>query len=445
MGTVKASLVAIVGRANVGKSSLFNAIIGRRENIVAREAGTTRDAITVRTNYQDRDFWLVDTAGMKSAEDDFELGIQDQIEDATAAADVIVVVVEADVPPQAEDRQVAKRALRSRKPVVLAINKADKATTDESDWRRLGIKQIVFTSATQRQGINELLDAVAKDIKPARLKSDSDAIDLAIIGRPNVGKSSLFNSLAAKQQALVAPQAGTTRDVNKTSVRYHNREIEIADTAGIRRSGKIERGVEQFSVLRSLAAIEQSDICVLVMDVAELSVALDQKIAGMVKEAGKGLILVVSKWDTLTDGSERERIAANIAEHYDFVPWAPLVFTSAITGQNVSKIFEIVLDIEKARKKQVKTSELNRWLGAATNQHPPAGLHGTNPKLKYMVQETDQDLPSFKLFGSHVKELHWSYRRYLERRLREAYGFSGTPIKIWYLDQKALDKAKGNL
>lgn len=436
-------MVAIVGRANVGKSSLFNAILGRRENIVAVEAGTTRDSITTRASYAGKDFWLVDTAGMKPAEDEFELSIQEQIADATAAADIIVVVVAADVPPQDEDRQVATKALRSRKPVILAVNKSDKPGTEASDWQKLGIKQIIPTSATQRRGIDELLSAITADIKPLKLRKDNDVLNLAILGRPNVGKSSLFNSLAAKQQALVSPQAGTTRDVNKLSIRYHNREIEIADTAGIRRSGKIERGVEHFSVLRALTAIEEADVGLLVMDANELNVALDQKIAGMIKEAGKGLILVVSKWDMLPDGSQRDRIAGGIAEHFDFVPWAPLVFTSSITGQNVTKIFDMVLEIEKARKHTVRTTELNRWLAAATNQHPPAGLHGSNPKLKYMVQETDVDLPSFKLFGSHIKDLHWSYRRYLERKLREQFGFDGTPIKIWYLDQNKLAKDKG--
>lgn len=442
MGKKYASVVAIVGRANVGKSSLFNAILGRRENIVAVEAGTTRDAITTKASFDGKDFWLVDTAGMKQAEDDFELSIQDQIADATAAADIIVVVVAADVPPQAEDRAVATKALRSRKPVILAVNKSDKSSSELNEWQRLGIKQIIPTSATQRRGIDELLRAVAADIPRAKIRTDDDLISLAVLGRPNVGKSSLFNTLAAKQQALVSPQAGTTRDVNKLSVRYHEREIEIADTAGIRRSGKIERGVEQFSVLRALSAIEQSDIGLVIMDVNELNVALDQKIAGMVKDAGKGLILVVSKWDTLEDGKARDRIAAAIAEHFDFVPWAPLIFTSSLTGQNVTKIFDIALTIEAARQTRVKTPELNRWLGAATNQHPPAGLHGSNPKLKYMVQETDQDLPSFKLFGSKLKDLHWSYRRYLERRLREQFGFEGTPIKIWYIDQSKLDKTK---
>ncbi len=442
MGTSKASVVAIIGRANVGKSSLFNSILGRRENIIAREAGTTRDAITTRATYNDKDFWLVDTAGMKAPEDVFELSIQEQIDEAAAAADVIVVVVAADVQPQLEDRNVAKKALRSRKPVILAVNKSDKAAGSVDEWRKLGIKEIIKTSATQRRGIEDLLDAIAEEIKPAKLKSDSNGLSLAILGRPNVGKSSLFNSLAAKQQALVSPQAGTTRDVNKLTVRYHNREVEIADTAGIRRSGKIEVGIEKFSVLRALSAIEQADVCLVLMDVNELNVALDQKIAGMVKEAGKGLILVVSKWDTLEDGTERARIASSIAHNFDFVPWAPLIFTSSVTGQNVTKIFELVMEIDAKRQTKIKTTELNRWLRSVVNQHPPAGLHNTNPKLKYMVQETDINSPSFKLFGSHIKSLHWSYRRYLERKMREEWGFEGTPIKIWYIDQNKLAKDK---
>lgn len=431
-----ASVVAIVGRANVGKSSLLNAIVGRRETIVAREPGTTRDSITVKASFGGKDFWLIDTAGLKAAEDQFELSIQDQIIEAADVADAIMVVVEADVPPQAEDRQVATMALRSKKPVILVVNKLDKvAGRNLEQWQKLGIKPIVGTSTTQKIGLEELLESLSSHLRPARLRTDEGRINLALLGRPNVGKSSLFNALAAKQQALVSPQAGTTRDVNRLALRYHDHEIELADTAGIRRSGKIERGVERFSVLRALSAIEQADICLMVMDVNELNVALDQKIAGLIKEAGKGLILAISKWDMLDDKTDRNQIASEIANHFDFVPWAPLVFTSAVSGQNVTKIFELALGIEEARHARIKTPELNRWLAAAINQHPPAGLHGSSPHLKYMVQETDIDMPSFKIFGSQVKLLHWSYRRYLERRLRENWPFDGTPVKFWFIEQ----------
>lgn len=430
-------IVAIVGRANVGKSSLFNAILGRREAIIAEEPGTTRDSITARASWAGKDFWLVDTAGLKEAADDFELTIQEQIGQAAGSADVILVVTEADVPPVEQDRRVAKMGLKSKKPVILVVNKIDKnQKSDLEEWRKLGIKHILPTSTTQRTGVSQLLDQLAQSLPQARIRQDSDRLRVALLGRPNVGKSSLFNTLARKQQALVASKAGTTRDVNRAVVRFEGREIELMDTAGIRRPGRIERGVEHFSVLRSLAAIEQSDICLLLIDSGDLSVQLDQKIAGLIKEAGKGLILVVSKWDAVDkDAYTRDSLAPKIAYNFVFVPWAPLIFTSAVSGQNVAKIYELVMQIAKERSRTFKTTELNRWLRQSVDEHPPAGLRGRTPKLNYIVQESNTGLPSFKVFGAHTKFLHWSYKRYLERKFRENWPLTGTPLKFWFIEK----------
>ena len=244
----KLPIVAIVGRANVGKSSLFNAVLDRREAIVAREAGTTRDSIMAKAEYNDQNFWLVDTAGIKDPEDDFEFTIQEQITQAADSADVIIVMVEADVPITDDDRRVAKMALKSRKPVILVINKLDKAKgLDLSGFDRLGIKPIIRTSMTHSKGLEQLLDTITETIPAASQQDDDDRLKVALVGRPNVGKSNLFNTLAKKQQAIVADKAGTTRDVNRTVVRYQGREIELLDTAGIRRSGKIEVGIELLS------------------------------------------------------------------------------------------------------------------------------------------------------------------------------------------------------
>lgn len=454
----KLPIVAIVGRANVGKSTLFNNILRRREAIVADEPGTTRDSIMAKASVfvdedslarsdngerERQDFWLVDTAGMKDAEDDFEFTIQEQIIQAADSADVIWVVIEAATIITEEDRRVAKLALQSKKPVILVVNKHDKAgKTTEDDFRGLGIKQIRLVSALQNAGISELLHDVLAHIPKASLEDNPDILRLAILGRPNVGKSQLFNTLAKKQQAIVADKAGTTRDINRTIVKYEGKDIELLDTAGIRRNGKIEKGVEKFSVIRSLSAIESADVCLLMMDVNELHVQLDQKIAGLIKEAGKGLILVISKWDSLDEKTpfSRDQMAAELRQTYAFVPWAPVVITSSVTGQNVSKLFELVLEIEERRKQRFTTSELNRWLRTVVNSHPPAGLKNRAPKLNYMVQEDDNPIPAFKIFGAHTKFLHWSYKRYLERKLREVHDYSGTPIQFWFIEKHVTHK-----
>jgi len=488
----KVPIVAIVGRANVGKSSLFNAILDRREAIVANEPGTTRDSIMAKASYDDHDFWLVDTAGVKTPEDDFEFTIQEQIEQAAESADIIWVMVEANVMITEEDRRVAKLALRSGKPVFLVVNKIDKARKQDviGDFVRLGIKDIVGTSATHKEGVNQLLDKLIALIPSASITEDDNRLHIALLGRPNVGKSALFNALSKKQQAIVAPRAGTTRDINRSIVRYQGQEIEIMDTAGIRRPGKIGKGIEHFSVVRTLAAIEQADVCLLLMDVNELSVALDQKIAGMIKEAGKGLVLVVSKWDDEAiastearkaksdaklaakheeieaekklsksekirrsrainyteegelqrDAFTRDTLAGRIAGEYDFVPWAPLIFTSSVTGQNVTKLFDLVLQIKQTRTTRIPTAELNTWLSDIKLKHPPAGLKNRAPKLNYIVQEDDNPTPAFKVFGSHTKFIHWSYRRFMERSLRERYGFEGTPVQFWFIEKHVTHK-----
>lgn len=439
----KIPIVAIVGRANVGKSSLFNAVLDRREAIVAREAGTTRDSIMAKAEYEGQNFWLVDTAGIKDPEDDFEFTIQEQIAQAADSADIILVVVESGTAISEDDRKVAKMALKSQKPVFLVINKIDQAKGENLDiFKRLGISTIIKTSCTQKKGIDQLLSNLSENLPKVSLKDDDGRLRIAIVGRPNVGKSRLFNTLAKKQQAIVADLAGTTRDVNRTLVKYKGREIELLDTAGIRRSGKIKVGIERFSVIRALSAIEEADVCLMLIDANELGVQLDQKIAGMVKEAGKGMIIVVSKWDAVEekDAFTRDELAQKLAHDFDFTAWAPLVFTSSVTGQNVAKLFDLALDIDEQRAKRIATPELNKWLRQAIDKHPPAGLKNRNPKLNYIVQEDDNPIPAFKIFGSHTKFLHWSYKRYLDRKMRETYGYEGTPIQLWFIEKHVTHK-----
>lgn len=438
MSNKKLPTVAIVGQTNVGKSSIFNRLVGSQQAIVAREAGTTRDSVVGKVTSGDHTFWLVDTAGLKNAEDEFEATIQEQIEDAVTAADVIIMMVDATAMVSDSDRSIAKKALKSQKPVVLVVNKADKSgALPNEDFLRLGIKSIFRTSAEQGSGIYELLEGFTQQLPPTKDITSDDVLRIALIGRPNVGKSSLINTLAGKQQAIVANVAGTTRDVNRIRVRYHQRDVELLDTAGIRRSGKIEVGIEKFSVLRSLQAIEEADICLLLIDANDVNVSLDQKLAGIIKEAGKGLVLVVSKWDSLDDKTAftRDEIAARLVHNYHHVPWAPLIFTSSVTGQNVAKLFDLATEIDTRRKQQIKTVALNKVLQKSIQDHPPAGLKNTRPKLRYMVQ-TDVSPPWFVVFGGHLKLLHWGYKRYLEKNMREAFDFTGTPIMFSFREEK---------
>ena len=503
----KLPTVAIIGRANAGKSSLFNRLVRAQQAIVAREAGTTRDNVIGKVAYSRKsllknqenssknhreagdgesidssehlqpenfndayskkfpreavleeqaasrkqhqaesstgEFWLVDTAGLKDPDDEFEAGIQDQITEAAEAADVIIVVVDSTEYPGDEDRIVAKKALRSKKPVILITNKADlKGALPDEEFRRLGINPIIRTSAEHNSGVSELLDEIARLIPARHETAPDDTLRIALIGRPNVGKSALFNTLAGKQQALVANLAGTTRDLNRVAVKFNKRTLEIIDTAGIRRSGKQEVGIEKFSVLRTLQAIEEADICFLLMDVNELNTALDQKLAGIIDEAGKGMVLVVTKWDTAEkDAYTHDEITPTIVRAFDFVPWAPLIFTSSVTGQNITKLFDLALDIETRRAQPTKTRTLNDLLQSAVQKHPPAGLKNTHPKLRYIVQ-TDTTPPWFVIYGSNLKFVHWSYKRYLERLVRETYNYAGTPIKFSFRDEKQIKMNK---
>lgn len=440
----KLPMVAIIGQANVGKSSIFNRMMRTQQAIVAREAGTTRDNVIGRVEYGKHAFWIIDTAGLKNPEDDFEASIQEQITEAADTADVILVVVDSNQYPSDQDRFIAKKALRSKKPVILLMNKTDlKGSLHENEFKCLGIKQIIRTSAEHNSGIDDVLEEITYIIPAKSEELPDDILRMSLIGRPNVGKSYLFNTLAGKQQAIVANVAGTTRDINRVAVKYGGRNIELLDTAGMRKPGKQEVGIEKFSVLRTLQAIEQSDVCFLLMDANEYNTQLDQRIAGIIDEAGKGLVLVISKWDSVEgkDAYTRDQMAPKISRTFDFIPWAPLIFTSAVTGQNVTKMFDLALDIDARRQQKTRTRVLNDMLQKAVAGHPPAGLKNTHPKLRYMVQ-TDTTPPWFVIYGSNLRFLHWSYKRYLEKQIREVYNYNGTPIKFSFIDEKQIKARK---
>ena len=441
----KLPIVALIGQTNAGKSSILNRIAHKNIAIVAREEGTTRD--NVATTIDDA-FILVDTAGLKKPSDDFEASIQDQIADAIDAADVILVTLDSTKYFDHRDAKIAKDALRSGKPVYLVLNKCDLSDSlPIEEFRALGVdpERIYYTSATTGQGIAELKGSLNGSLRGFRSAAARELarsprgdgrerrdpkrtiklpLKIALIGRPNVGKSSLFNSLGKKQQAIVSSKQGTTRDINRVQVKYKGQEIEIMDTAGLRRPGKREVGIEKFSAIRTLAAIEEADICALLIDGTEPHAKLDQTLAGQIVKAGKGIILILTKTDMVED---TDVILDELEHDFDFLPFAPILITSAETGKNVTKLFELVLEINKNQHLEVKTSELNKILNDAVLSHIPAGLKNTHPKPKYIVQ-TDVCPPWFVVHGHDLGLLHWSWKRFLERKIREKYPFVGTPI-----------------
>ncbi len=441
----KLPIVALIGQTNAGKSSLLNRLAHKNIAIVAREEGTTRDNVMARI---DDKFLLIDTAGLKDPTDDFEAGIQDQISDAIDAADLILLTVDSSRHPDYRDKDIAKKALRSRKPVLLLLNKSDLGDSlSENEFLHFGIKpdQTFRVSATTGQGIKELKSAIYHNLRPTTAATKPDGgtskeqpLTIALIGRPNVGKSSMFNALGQKQQALVSSRQGTTRDVNRVAVRFHGRTLEILDTAGLRKPGKREVGIEKFSALRTLAAIEESDICALLVDATEPHSKLDQSLAGQIIEAGKGIIVVLTKADLVDNTDE---ILDKLENDFNFLPYAPVLITSSETGQNITKLFELVTEINQTRHLEIKTSELNKILGEAIIEHPPAGLKNTRPKPKYIVQ-TDTCPPWFVVHGRDLGLLHWSWKRFLERKIREKYPFVGTPIFFSFRNDQ--DKRKSD-
>ena len=479
----KLPIVALIGQTNAGKSSLLNRFAHKNIAIVAREEGTTRDNVMTRI---DNRFLLIDTAGLKDPDDDFETGIQDQITDAIESADLILLTLDSSKYPDDKDKQIAKNALKSKKTVLLLLNKSDLGESlPDEEFLRLGIKpsETFRVSATTGFGIKALKSAIFSELsvagvlgnrqlsleklsaeqqpegKAASAHNDeseerrvsqekvvwspktSESLKIALIGRPNVGKSSLFNTLGQKQQALVSSRQGTTRDVNRVEIRFHGRTLEILDTAGLRKPGKREVGIEKFSALRTLAAIEESDICALLVDATEPHSKLDQALAGQIIEAGKGIIVVLTKADLVDD---TDHILDELERDFNFLPYAPVLITSSETGQNVTKLFELATEIDATRHLELKTSELNKILSEAVIEHPPAGLKNTRPKPKYIVQ-TDTCPPWFVVHGRDLGLLHWSWKRFLERKIREKYPFVGTPIMFSYRNNQDKTKNTANL
>jgi len=431
-------LVALVGRPNVGKSTLFNRIVGQRLAIVEAVAGTTRDRLYAPAEWNGKAFNVVDTGGLEmDGAGDLSTRIRNQAELAIDEADVVVLVVEAPAGVTAADEDVATLLRQSQKPVVLAVNKAEKlaARLDAAEFWALGLGEPCPISAIHGGGTGDLLDLVAAAL-PARDQEEGDErLRVAIVGRPNVGKSSLLNRLVGAERMIVSPVAGTTRDAVDTVLRYHGEEIVLVDTAGIRRRGKVEPGIEKYAVLRAQRAIERSDVAVLLLDAQDGVTAQDAHIAGMVDEAGRGAIIAVNKWDLIDKEADSvDAFRERIRDALKFLDFAPIVHISATTGQRAIKVIELARQIDAARKLRVPTGELNRIVADLQARH---GLSrkGRPLKLRYATQAGVAP-PTFVFFVNDQKLVHFAYERYIENQIRAHYPFEGTPIRLLFREQR---------
>ena len=427
-------VVAIVGRPNVGKSTLFNRIVGERKAIVADEPGTTRDRLIARTTWAGRDFLLVDTGGLLLG-DTAPLAeqVRAQVLQAVQEADVLLFLTDVRDGLTPADADVADLLRRSGKPVVLAVNKADSERHDEAvhEFHRLGLGEPVPISAIHNRGIYDLMDRVVALLPPVEPEPAPEGVmRLAIVGRPNVGKSSLLNAIAGEERAIVSETPGTTRDAVDILVRWGDRPVLLVDTAGIRRPGRRQPGVEKFSALRALQAIERCDVALLVMDATEPATAQDLHIGGYVTEAYKGLVLVVNKWDLARQmGMDQAEVFQYVRARFHWCPYAPIRFTCALTGEGVPETMEVALQVYQERLKEIPQRDLNRVLTTALGNHPPPS-RGRRYLRIYRLTQEGVNPPTFVFWVNDPDLVHFSYQRYLENVLRAHFGFLGNHLRL---------------
>lgn len=425
-------IVAIVGRPNVGKSCLFNRIIRQRVAIVEGEPGVTRDRIYAEAEWLGHKFLLVDTGGIERDPDvEIQQATRRQAEEAVREADVILFTVDVRAGLTAGDEDVADLLRTTNRPVVVVANKADDATADAyaSEFYALGLGDPIPVSAEHGRNIGDLLDRVIAHFPPSTADDDdTHEIRVAVIGRPNVGKSSLVNTLVGHERMIVSDVPGTTRDAIDTVVEYENQTFRLIDTAGIRRKTRIESSVEHYSVLRAVRAAERSDVCVVVIDAVEGVTEQDRRIAGIAHEAGKGVVLVVNKWDLVEkDAHTMQEYEAEVRNSLAYLHYAPIVFVSALTGQRAHRVLETAQFVYEQAVTRVSTGRINEVLQEAIQLHQPPSDKGKRLRIYYATQVGVQP-PHFVLFMNDPKLFHFSYRRYLEGRFRDAFGFVGTPI-----------------
>jgi GTP-binding protein len=466
-------LVAIVGRPNVGKSTFFNRMIGERVAIVEDMPGTTRDRLYGDTDWNGREFTLIDTGGLELGSGvpvgqiglngqpgDLMNHVKSQAQLAIEEADVIVFMVDARSGITSTDEEVADLLRRTEKPVILAANKADNATRrmDAVEFYSLGLDEPIVISSIQGTGTGDLLDCIVDRLPPVEEMEEEEEEGIsriAIVGRPNVGKSSLLNAILGAPRAIVSDVPGTTRDAIDTELEFEEHKLRLIDTAGIRRRGRIGLGVEKYSVLRSNRAIERCDVALLLIDASEGLAAQDTHIAGTIHDMGKGVIVVVNKWDLAQEQRRAERAgqfphpdeeiesaeaySKIIAEGLKFIPYAPIVFASAKTGYHVKSILETAIKIAEMRYLRIPTARLNEIIQAAIRRHDPGVMRHKHLKIYYATQ-AHVNPPTFVFFVNDIQAVHFSYERYLENRLREEFSFRGTAIRLQFRPRKKEDR-----
>ena len=454
---MRKSIVALVGRPNVGKSTLFNRLAGERLAVVDDTPGTTRDRLIAEVEWNGISFDLVDTGGIEAygrqqnrvplAQDssDFIADIRAQYEIAITQADTVILMTDANAGVTSTDVDIANLLRKGRKthskqnnlPLLLAINKCDNQarSMNAHEFYELGINDLHPIAALHGLGIGELLDAIVASLPTSTSVSEDDSITIAIVGRPNVGKSSLLNKLLGQDRVIVSPVAGTTRDAIDTRLKYHQTSISLIDTAGIRRRGKIEPGVEKYSVLRALKAIDRAEIAMLLIDATEPFTAQDAHIAGMILDKSRSAIVVVNKWDKIdVDSYTMDEYSRLVRTTLQFLDYVPVIFISALTGKRVNTALPLALKVHADRHLRVPTAQLNRVVSSAIRQHSPPSKNGKRLRIFYATQVSTA--PPIILLHINDKNLvHFSYTRYLENKIRERFNFSGTPIRMTFRER----------
>jgi GTP-binding protein len=439
-------LVAIVGRPNVGKSALFNRIVGRRQALVEDLPGTTRDRLYGDADWRGRAFRVVDTGGLEAAgEGPYSPLVRRQIEHAMTEADAILLVVDGRDGLTAADIEIAELLRRTDKPVLLVANKADndRRVDDATQFYELGLGDPIPVSAYHDAGMGDLLDELLVLLPEAEAAPAGGALRLAIVGRPNVGKSALVNAILGEERVIVSEIPGTTRDVIDTPIEFGGHALTLLDTAGIRRAGRIERGVERHSVQRAQQALERADVALCVMDASAPAAAQDTHIVGMAQEARTGVLLVLNKMDLVPEGVEtRDELTALLRSRFKFVPWAPITFVSALNHKGLTTLLQRAVAVGEQRERRVTTGELNQVVRRVVVEHAPPSVQGRRLKVLYVTQAETRP-PTFVFFVNDATLMHFSYERYLENRLRERFGFEGTAIRLVFksrADHGAVDE-----